>query len=163
MSSRAERINRVHQALQQADVVFEARQLQDNTATSLLAAQALGCRVAQIAKTIVFRCKQDNTAVVAVLCGDDRVDTAKLATLAGGAVGKADADFVKQQCGFEIGGVAPLAYPQPLTVFLENRLRRFDTIWAAAGSAYAVFGIAPDILQHASGAPFADFSAPCAQ
>lgn len=157
MNRRSERVDRVHQALRQAEVAFETRELADNTSTAALAAQALGCAVAQIAKTVVFRSRRDDSAVVTVLCGDDRVDLNKLTALAG-EVGKADAAFVKAHCAYEIGGVAPLAYPTPLPVFLENRLRRFRQVWAAAGSAYTVFSIAPDALQAASGGEFSDFA-----
>lgn len=162
MPPRQARIARVHDALRAAEVAFAPRQLRENTATATLAAAALGCRVAQIAKTIVFRTAAAEAkaegAVLAVLCGDDRVAVEQLAALAGAPLHKADAQFVKRHCGFEIGGVAPLAPLQPVRVFLEQRLQRFETIWAAAGSAYAVFGIAPADLCRASGGVFAAFA-----
>ena len=147
-------------ALESAGVVFVLRELRDNTATAVQAAQVLGCCTAQIAKTIVFcTAAAEARAVVAVLCGDDRVDVSRLAHLVAAPVKKADAAQVLAQCGFEIGGVAPLGYPKPLPVFLDNKLQRFDCIWAAAGSAYAVVGMAPAALQQASGALFAQFAA----
>lgn len=159
VDNRRARIARVARALESAGVEFTPRELSDNTATAALAARVLECRTAQIAKTIVFCAAAENRVVVAVLCGDDRVDVNMLARLAGMPLKKADAAQVKAQCGFEIGGVAPLGYPQPLPVFLERRLQRFHCIWAAAGSAYAVVGMTPAALQQASGASFADFAA----
>lgn len=168
MSGREQRIALVRQALEAAAVQFELRALAENTATSAMAAAALGCEISQIAKSVVFRAEggdggggsgAGSRAVVAVLCGDDRADTARLARLTGGSIHKADAAFVKSQCGFEIGGVAPLAHPQPLDVFIEQRLQQFERIWAAAGSAYAVFGLSPRALQQASGGQFAAFAA----
>lgn len=158
MNGRQARVARVRDCLQDSGVVAKWRELRDNTATAADAARVLGCGVAEIAKSVVFRRCNDDKPVVAVLCGDDRVDVKKLAAAAGGVLAKADAAFVKAHCGFEIGGVAPLAHSQPAVVVLEEKLRRFSTVWAAAGSAYAVFGISPDHLARASGAVFSAFS-----
>ena len=158
MNGRQARVSRVRHFLREAAVAADVRELQDNTATAADAARALSCSVAEIAKSVVFRRCDNDTAVVAVLCGDDRVDVGKLAAVAGGKLDKADAAFVKAHCGFEIGGVAPVAHIEPAQVLMERGLRRFSQVWAAAGSAYTVFGAAPDGLARASGAVFADFS-----
>lgn len=169
MTDRESRIARVCGFLTQRGVAFDLRRLAENTATSAAAAAALQCDVAEIAKSVVFRQTSEGDdgcccAVVCILCGDDRVDTSKLARLAGAPVQKADADFVKTQCGFEIGGVAPVAHcgadgsSANVRVFLEARLQRFATIWAAAGSAYAVFGIRPADLAACVQSDFSDFA-----
>lgn len=165
MKGRGGRIARVREALAAVNAEFEARTLAENTATAALAAGALGCAEAQIAKTIVFRERGGGggaTPVVAVLCGDDRVDVRALAAAAGCRLEKADAEFIRAQCGFEIGGVAPLGFSHTvpvIPVFLEDGLWRFARIWAAAGSAYAVFGIAPDELRRVGGGRRAVFAA----
>lgn len=166
-SRRESRIARVVGFLERSAVEFEVRRLADNTATAVQAAAALSCEVAEIAKSVVFRqpaaqgtseCAAD-IAVVCILCGDDRVDTKRLSALTGAPIQKADADFVKTQCGFEIGGVAPVAHQNTAQVFLEARLQRFPLIWAAAGSAYAVFSITPADLAHCTNTQFSDFAA----
>lgn len=113
--------------------------------TSAEAAMALGVQVGQIAKSVVFRRRSDGAAVLVVASGDRRVDTAKLQALVG-AVGRADADFVKASTGFSIGGVAPIAHAQPLQVVVDSELFRFDQVWAAAGHPNGVFCATPQEL-----------------
>lgn len=157
MKGREERIARVEAALQAAGVAAEIRRLTQNTATSALAAAALGCEVGQIAKTLVFR-RADDAPVVAILSGADRASAEKLSAAAGGEVRKADAEFVKQKCGFEIGGMSPVGFPSGGMVFLDSGLRKFDIVWAAAGSAHAVFPASPDDLARAARARVADIA-----
>ena len=96
-----------------------------------------------------------DTAVLVVTSGDRRVDEKKVATLVG-QVGRADADFVKAQTGFSIGGVSPVAHLNPLVTLLDQDLWRFDDIWAAAGHPHGVFQLRPDDLRHLTGAVQAD-------
>lgn len=158
VGGRQERVARVCEKLRGAGVEFELRELADNTSTAKLAAAALGCGVAEIAKSVVFCRRRDNSPLVAVLCGDNRVDAKKLAAVAGGEADKADAAYVNLHCGFEIGGVAPLAHRRETLILMDAQLRRFGRIWAAAGSAHSVFGIAPDDLARAAGATVADIA-----
>jgi len=123
--------------------------------TAQEAADALGIAVGQIAKSVVFRRKQDEAAVLVVTSGDRRVDERKVAALVG-AVGRADAEFVKSRTGFTIGGVAPVGHAQPPVLLIDRELFRFDEIWAAAGHPHAVFQLAPKDLQALTGAPVAD-------
>ena len=123
--------------------------------TAQEAADALGIAVGQIAKSVVFRRKLDEVAVLVVTSGDRRVDERKVAAIVG-AVGRADADFVKSRTGFSIGGVAPLAHAQPLVTLIDRELFRFDEIWAAAGHPHAVFRLRPQDLEALTGAPVAD-------
>ena len=114
--------------------------------TAQEAADALGVRLGQIAKSVVFRRKQDGVAVLVVTSGDRRVDEKKVAALVG-LVGRADADFVKAQTGFTIGGVSPVAHLNPPVTLLDQDLWRFDLIWAAAGHPNAVFRLHADDLK----------------
>ena len=158
MSGREERVARVAAALRAAGLAAEIRRLEQNTATAPQAAAALGCQVAQIAKTLVFRRLADDAPVVAILSGASRVSPEKLAKAAGGKVRKGDAAFVKEKCGFEIGGMAPVGFPPGGAIVMDSGLRKFQTVWAAAGSAYAVFPAAPDDLARAAGATVADIA-----
>ena len=160
MSGREERVARVAAALRAAGLAAEIRRLDQNTATAAQAAAALGCEVAQIAKTLVFRRVADDAPVVAILSGADRASLEKLARAVGGEVRKADADFVREKCGFEIGGMSPVGFPPGGAIVMDSGLRKFRTVWASAGSAYAVFPSAPDALARAAGATVADIAEP---
>jgi prolyl-tRNA editing enzyme YbaK/EbsC (Cys-tRNA(Pro) deacylase) len=126
--------------------------------TSQEAAQALGVEVGQIAKSVIFRRRSDAAAVLVVTSGDKRVDERKVAAITG-ALGRADADFVKQATGFSIGGVAPLAHATPPVTLVDRELFRFDEIWAAAGHPNGVFRLTPQQLVALTGAPVADVTA----
>lgn len=137
--------------------------LDDAARTAQQAADALGVALGQIAKSIIFRRKNHPTeqdrAVLVVTSGDRRVDEHKVQTLVcadGGKLGRADADFVKAQTGFSIGGVSPLAHACEPVTLIDRDLFRFDTIWAAAGHPHAVFPLTPHELQRYTGAPVVD-------
>ena len=135
--------------------------LQDAARTAQQAADALGVELGQIAKSIIFRRKSDNVAVLVITSGYKRVDEAKVQALVcnvGAKLGRADADFVKLKTGFSIGGVAPMGHlVQPVTL-IDKELFRFETVWAAAGHPNAVFEISPQKLQQFTNAPVADVS-----
>ncbi len=127
--------------------------------TARQAADALGVGVGQIAKSIVFRRRLDDAAVLVVTSGDQRVDEKKLEALVcpdGKRLGRADAEFVKTKTGFSIGGVSPLAHATPVVLLIDQSLFRFDQIWAAAGHPNAVFQLAPAELEWMTGAPVVD-------
>jgi prolyl-tRNA editing enzyme YbaK/EbsC (Cys-tRNA(Pro) deacylase) len=123
--------------------------------TSQEAADALGVAVGQIAKSVIFRRKADDSAVLVVTSGDRRVDEKRVAAITG-ALGRADADFVKLRTGFSIGGVAPLAHATPALTLIDRELFRFTEIWAAAGHPNGVFKLTPAQLEQLTGAPVAD-------
>ena len=123
--------------------------------TSQEAADALGVQVGQIAKSVVFRRKADDSAVLVVASGDRRVDEKRVAAFTG-ALGRADAEFVKARTGFSIGGVSPLAHATPPFTLIDRELFRFDEIWAAAGHPNGVFRMTPGELQQLTGAPVHD-------
>ncbi|MET4805445.1 YbaK/EbsC family protein [Limibacillus sp. MBR-115] len=118
----------------------------ESTRTSEEAAAAIGCTVGQIAKSLIFRGKQSGKAVLAIACGDRRVDEKKLAALIGEKVGRADPEFVREATGFAIGGVPPVGHSSPSITLLDEGLWRFERIWAAAGTPNSVFETTPDDL-----------------
>jgi len=124
--------------------------------TSQEAADALGIAVGQIAKSVIFRRKSDDAAVLVVTSGDKRVDEKKVAALVGSSLGRADADFVKARTGFSIGGVAPLGHATPPVTLIDRELFRFDEIWAAAGHPNGVFKLSPQQLEALVAAPVVD-------
>lgn len=121
------------------------------TRTSAEAAEAIGCSVAEIAKSVVFRRKADGVAVVVVASGDNRVDEKKVRALVGGTIERADADFVRAATGYAIGGVSPLGFAQPVVLLLDETLQRFETVWAAAGTPFSVFPLTPAELAGLTG------------
>ncbi|MEP7298300.1 MAG: YbaK/EbsC family protein [Burkholderiales bacterium] len=123
--------------------------------TAQEAADALGIGIGQIAKSVVFRRKLDEAAVLVVTSGDKRVDERKVAAIVG-AVGRADADFVKARTGFTIGGVAPVGHAERPVLLIDRELFRFTEIWAAAGHPNGVFRLSPDELTRLTGAPVHD-------
>jgi prolyl-tRNA editing enzyme YbaK/EbsC (Cys-tRNA(Pro) deacylase) len=111
------------------------------------AARAVGCKVGQIAKSLVFKGATSRQAVLVITSGSNRVDEKKLSDRIGEPVLKADADFVRQQTGFAIGGVPPVGHAQPIAVFIDEDLLTYSEIWAAAGTPQAVFRLTPQELQ----------------
>ncbi len=126
------------------------RWLEVSARTAQEAADALGVTVGQIAKSVIFRRRLDERAVLVVTSGDRRVDEKKVAALVG-PIGRADADFVKRRTGFSIGGVSPLAHAEPPVMLVDCELFRFDEIWAAAGHPNAVFRASPTQLRMLAG------------
>jgi len=149
--------DRVRAALEAASLDCTIRTLPDSTRTAVEAAAAVGCSVGEIAKSLVFRASE--RAVVAIMSGDNRLDPAKLAAAIGEGVKRADADFVRAATGFAIGGIPPLGHATPVDIYMDEDLFRFDEIWAAAGSPFSVFAIAPGRLRDASRATVMDLKA----
>ena len=145
---------RVRAALEAAALECEILTLPDSTRTAAEAAAAVGCTVGEIAKSLVFRAGE--RAVVAIMSGDHRLDTGKLAAALGEEASRADADFVRAATGYAIGGVPPLGHQTPVPVFMDADLFRFERIWAAAGSPFSVFAVEPARLRDAGGATVAD-------
>jgi prolyl-tRNA editing enzyme YbaK/EbsC (Cys-tRNA(Pro) deacylase) len=154
-ASRPEGFQTVTRALEAAGHPHAPVFLDAAARTSQQAADALGIAVGQIAKSVIFRRKSDDAAVLVVTSGDRRVDEKKVAALVG-ALGRADADFVKTKTGFSIGGVAPVAHATPLVTLIDRELFRFEEIWAAAGHPNGVFKLSPQQLEALTGAPVAD-------
>lgn len=114
-----------------------------STRTSAEAAAAVDCSVAEIAKSIIFRAKPSQRAVLVMASGVNRVDEKKVAALVGEAIGKADAEFVRARTGFVIGGVPPVGHDAPPLVLIDEDLLKLANLWAAAGTPNAVFPLTP--------------------
>lgn len=160
IEDRPEGFRRVSAALAERGHPHTPRWLDVPVRTSQEAADHLGVTVGQIAKSVIFKRKSDDRAVLVITSGDKRVDEKKVATLVckdGGALGRADADFVKVKTGFSIGGVAPLAHTELPVTLIDRELLRFDVVWAAAGHPNGVFALHPSQLEALTGgAPAAD-------
>lgn len=150
-----ESVQKVARVLQQAGHPHAPVMLDGAARTAQEAAEGLGVRLGQIAKSVIFRRKEDGVAVLVVTSGDRRVDEKKVSALVG-KIGRADADFVKAQTGFTIGGVSPVAHLSPPVTLLDQDLWRFDLVWAAAGHPHGVFQLQPEDLKRLTGAPTAD-------
>jgi prolyl-tRNA editing enzyme YbaK/EbsC (Cys-tRNA(Pro) deacylase) len=132
--------------------------LPDGTRTAADAAAAIGCTVAQIAKSIVL--VADDRPVIAITSGDNRVDPTRVAAVLGAAkVRMAKADEARDATGYAIGGVPPFGHATPITALFDRDLLRFDVVYAAAGTPDAVFPIEAQRLAELSGATVADFRA----
>lgn len=134
---------------------FRVLEFPASTRTAAEAAEAIGCTVGQIAKSILFRA-EGGRPVLVVACGTNRVDERKVAALLGEKIGRADAEFVRAATGFAIGGVPPVGHATPPAVLLDRDLEAFETIWAAAGTPNAVFRLTPAELARLTGAGFSD-------
>ena len=154
-----EGVQRVAAALQTLNHPHMPQMLDDAARTAQQAADALGILVGQVAKSIIFRRKSDDAAVLVVTSGDRRVDEKKVEAHVG-KVGRADADFVKSRTGFSIGGVSPVAHATPPVTLIDQDLLRFDVVWAAAGHPHSVFPLHPGDLQRLTGAPVVDVVLP---
>jgi prolyl-tRNA editing enzyme YbaK/EbsC (Cys-tRNA(Pro) deacylase) len=130
---------------------FQVLEFDLSTRTAADAAAAIGCEVAEIAKSLVFRAANSGRAVLIIASGVDRVDEKKAAAALGEPIARADADFVREATGFAIGGVPPVGHRTKPLVLIEESLMRFDEIWAAAGTPNAVFRLTPSDLIELTG------------
>ena len=176
-----EGVQRVVTFLQDSASAHNVVMLDAAARTAQQAAEALNVELGQIAKSIVFRRKSDDQAVMVVTSGDRRVDEKKLEALVcpdgkklealvcpdgkklealvcpdGKKLGRADAAFVKARTGFSIGGVSPVAHAGDVVLLIDRSLLRFDEVWAAAGHPHAVFSLVPQALELLTGAPVVD-------
>jgi prolyl-tRNA editing enzyme YbaK/EbsC (Cys-tRNA(Pro) deacylase) len=147
---------RVRNALRAAGLECDIVETPESARTAVEAAAAVGAGVGQIVKTLVFMC--DEQPVLALVAGDNRLDEARLAEVAGGRITRADAARVREHTGFAIGGVAPLGSLEPLRVFCDPDLLAHDHVWASAGAPHAVFRVEPRALVAASGAQVAELA-----
>ncbi|MBK8051573.1 MAG: YbaK/EbsC family protein [Anaerolineales bacterium] len=134
---------KVQDALNAAGFSNQVIELPASTKTAADAAAAVGCEVGQIAKSLIFAGKETGRPVLVIASGTNRVNEKTIGMWVGEPIGKADADFVREQTGFVIGGVPPLAHTSPLTTFVDIDLFRYARIWAAAGHPNAVFELTP--------------------
>ncbi len=148
LSSSAQKVQR---ALEQLGLQLEVIELPGSTRTSAEAAQAVGCAVGQIAKSIVFKTVSTRNPVLVIASGVNRVNEKRIGELLSEPIGKADADFVRKATGFAIGGVPPFGHLQKIETFIDGDLLHYDKIWAAAGTPNAVFDLLPADLVRMTG------------
>jgi len=148
LSSSAQKVQQILETLGFSSQVVE---LPDSTRTAREAAQAVGCRVEQIVKSLVFKGQRTNKPLLVVASGSNRVNEQQLGQLAGEPVEKADADFVRQRTGFVVGGVPPVGHSERLETFIDEDLLQYAELWASAGNPHAVFKLTPAELKTMTG------------
>ncbi len=136
---------------------YQVVEFEHSTRSAADAAKAIGCEVRQIAKSLVFR-QADDSPVLIIACGDNRVDEQKAAAVIDNVLYRADADFVKSNSGYSIGGVAPVGHRVPPIVILDHHLENLDIIWAAAGTPNSVFCLTPKQLAVLTHGAFEDIA-----
>ncbi len=122
---------------------LEVKEFPQTTRTAAEAAAAIGCEVAQIAKSLVFKGRHTGKAILVIASGVNRVNEKRIAALAGEPIERPDADFVRAKTGFVIGGVPPVGHAEKLETWIDEDLSQLEEIWAAAGTPFAVFKLAP--------------------
>ncbi len=147
---------RVARTLRELGIDTEIVEFDASTRTSAAAAAAIGCAVAQICKSIVFRARASGQAVVVIASGANRVDEWKVAAAIGEPIAQADAEFVRNATGFAIGGVAPLGHTSAVHLLIDRDLFTLDPVWAAAGTPNSVFRLKAHDLRYIPGARAAD-------
>ena len=143
----SESANRVQDFLLEKGFSFEVKELPGSTRTAQEAADSIGCAVAQIAKSLVFRDMDNNLLVLVIASGSNRVDLVKIEKETGLKLGKADGNYVKERVGYAIGGIPPVGHNEPLETILDTDLKKYEMIWAAAGTPFAVFQLKPADLE----------------
>jgi prolyl-tRNA editing enzyme YbaK/EbsC (Cys-tRNA(Pro) deacylase) len=142
---------RVQAALDASGIALQVREFPASTKTSQQAAAAVGCAVAQIAKSMIFRAAASDRPVLVMASGANRVDEKKLALLLGEKVERATPDFVRARTGFAIGGVPPVGHLEAPVTLIDEDLMALEVLWAAAGTPNAVFRLTPAELQLLTG------------
>jgi len=125
----------------------EVKELPDSTRTAEEAARAIGCDVAQIAKSLIFIDKASGNPILVIASGINQVDIKKIEQSQGLHLIKADGKFVKERIGFAIGGVPPVGHNEKIMTFLDPTLKNYEWIWAAAGTPFAVFRVNSNEIQ----------------
>lgn len=151
-----ESARKVQSALEGAGVPTTVKEMPASTRTAKEAAATIGCQVAQIAKSLVFRVSRSDRAILVIASGINRVNETLLAELVGEPIERATPEFVRDRTGFVIGGVPPIGHPSILPTWMDRDLLQYEEVWAAAGTPFAVFKITPTDLQRVTGASVID-------
>lgn len=151
MSSPNSSTERVQQALQDLGLSYQVQQLPQSTRTAEAAAEAVGCRLGQIVKSLLFEDLSAHQPILILTSGENQVDEELVSTSLGQQIQLASPDFVRRKTGFAIGGVAPVGLREDIPTYIDQDLLSFPAVWAAAGSPRAVFQIHPQELVRATG------------
>ena len=149
---------RVAEELRHLGMAGDVMEMPESTRSAPEAAAAIGCDVAQIVKSLVFRAVERDEPVLVLASGSIRVDEEKLAALVGEPIEQASGKYVWDRTGFAIGGVAPIGHSQALAVYMDETLLDHDEVWAAAGTPRSVFRITPPALQRLTKAKVTDLA-----
>lgn len=152
MSQLKEAAQRVQQRAHDLGLDIVVRQMPVSTRTAEDAAQACGCQVAQIVKSLVFKGRSSAKPYLLLVSGANRVDEKGVARVIGEDLVRPDAQFVRDATGFAIGGIPPLGHATPITTYFDQDLLTYDVVWAAAGTPESVFAVAPAALAEKTGA-----------
>ncbi len=137
---------RVQDALHARGFTNQVIELTDSARTAAEAATAMGCEVGQIAKSLIFQGKTSGAPILIIASGANRVNEKRVAAHLGEKLTKPDADFVREQTGFAIGGIPPMGHSQAIKTLIDEDLLQYAQIWAAAGHPNALFALTPDEL-----------------
>lgn len=143
---------RVAEAARRLSLPIEIVVMPSSTRTAEEAAEACGCAVGQIVKSLVFRGAESGRPLLLLVSGSNRVDEKIAAAAVGEALSRPDAAFVRETTGFSIGGIPPFGHATPLATFMDRDLLAYPVVWAAAGTPAAVFSAEPSRLREAIGA-----------
>lgn len=142
----------VQRALCEKGLEFKVVELNTSTRTGSDAAMAIGCQVGQIVKSLLFHTSETLQPVLILVSGKNRVSEESIQRYLGEKIVKADAGFVREFTGFAIGGIPPLGHKNLLPfVYIDEDLLQYETLWAAAGTPYAVFSLPAKELQKVTG------------
>jgi len=119
----------------------------ESTRSAAEAAAAVGCKIGQIIKSLVFKGKNSDKPYLLLVSGANRVNEHTVEHVIGEAIVRPDADFVRDATGFAIGGIPPLGHPTPMQTYLDEDLLQYETVWAAAGTPNAIFEVDPEALR----------------
>jgi prolyl-tRNA editing enzyme YbaK/EbsC (Cys-tRNA(Pro) deacylase) len=142
---------KVQDALTRLGFSMQVVELPASTRTAVEAAQAVGCDVGQIVKSLIFKGRDSGRPLLLLVSGSNRVDMEKATAAIGEVLDKADADFVRQHTGFAIGGVPPVGHTEALDTFIDVDLLQYNEVWAAAGTPNAVFRLSASDLERVIG------------
>ena len=143
--------SRVQQALLAHNSRFRVVEMPSSTRTAQEAAATIGCSVAQIAKSILFKGAVSGKPILVIASGTNRVDEKLVAERTGEPLGKATADFAREVTGYVIGGVPPIGFPEPIETWIDADLLQLTEVWAAAGTPFTVFSLDPRELPDLTG------------
>lgn len=144
-------VARVRAALEERGVSVEVVELERTARSAVEAAEALGCGVEQIVKSLVFRGKDTGRSILILASGPNRVNEERISEHVSETVEKADAAFVREKTGYAIGGVPPVGHAEEPVIFVDKDLTRQREVWAAAGHTHVVFGLRPGELVEVTG------------
>ena len=140
--------NKVIESFKSKGIEIEILNLKQSTKTSVEAAEAVGCKLEQIAKSIIFKDSRNNLVHIFV-SGPNRVNFSSFEESTGIKLENTDAKFVRDKTGFAIGGVAPLGHIEEPIYFLDEMLLKYELVWCAGGTPNSLFEIKSENLLQA--------------